>query len=137
MRREDGFTLIELLVVILIIAILAAIAIPVFLNQRDKGREAQVQAALKNAATAIESYYLDHGSYEGLNADPHLQTKLAAQGFPWPSWATSPGKLAVKSNASSYCIEARHAGLASSNAWYDATYRSEVGSPQPTPNSCP
>ncbi len=55
-RREGGFTLIELLVVILIIAILAAIAIPVFLNQRKKGWVSQVESALKNAATAQESY---------------------------------------------------------------------------------
>ena len=41
-RNEAGFTLIELLVVILIIAILAAIAIPVFLRQREKGWVAAV-----------------------------------------------------------------------------------------------
>ncbi len=54
-RDERGFTLIELLVVILIIAILAAIAIPVFLNQREKGYVADVQSTLKNGATAVES----------------------------------------------------------------------------------
>ncbi len=136
-RREDGFTLIELLVVILIIAILAAIAIPVFLRQRDKGREAQVRSALKNAATAVESHYLDYGSYGGLNADPQLQTKLAAQGFPWPAWALSPGTLTVKSNSTTYCIKVRHADLSNGNDWYEATYQSGIGSPQPTPDSCP
>ncbi len=55
-EREGGFTLIELLVVILIIAILAAIAIPVFLRQREKGWRSQLVSALKNAATAEESY---------------------------------------------------------------------------------
>lgn len=136
-REEDGFTLIELLVVILIIAILAAIAIPLFLHQRDKGRAAQVQSALKNAATAIESHYVETGSYGDLNADPHLKTKLEAQGFPWPDWALTPGTLAVKSNAAGYCIKARHAQLSSSNPWYEATYESAIGAPQPTPDACP
>ncbi len=137
MRRDDGFTLIELLVVILIVALLAAIAIPVFLNQREKGKEAQVQAALKDAASAVESYYVDFGSYSGLNADPQLQTKLEAQGFQWPPWALAPGGVAVKSNPTSYCIEVRHSLLSTSNDWYEATYSSDIGSPQATPDSCP
>lgn len=62
-RRNDGFTLIELLVVILIIAILAAIAIPVFLNQRKKGWISQMDSALKNAATAEESYLTANDVY--------------------------------------------------------------------------
>src|SRR5688572_15024900 len=53
---DGGFTLIELLVVILIIAILAAISVPIFIRQRDKALVSQVTAALKDAATAIETY---------------------------------------------------------------------------------
>ena len=62
-EREGGFTLIELLVVIIIIGILAAIAIPVFLNQRKKGYDAQAKSDLRNAATAEETVITDGTSY--------------------------------------------------------------------------
>jgi type IV pilus assembly protein PilA len=66
-RAEDekGFTLIELLVVILIIGILAAIALPAFLNQREKAQDAAAKSAVRTAQTAMETYYTDHQSYTG------------------------------------------------------------------------
>jgi type IV pilus assembly protein PilA len=63
-QDEKGFTLIELLVVILIIGILAAVAIPTFLNQRGKGYDSNAQSMVKNMQTAEEAFATnDNGTY--------------------------------------------------------------------------
>jgi type IV pilus assembly protein PilA len=67
-EKDQGFTLIELLVVIIIIGILAAIAIPVFLNQRKKAVDASIKSDLRTVATEMETYFTDNQSYPAVTA---------------------------------------------------------------------
>jgi type IV pilus assembly protein PilA len=98
-KSEGGFTLIELLVVIIIIAILAAIAIPMYLSQRQKGWESNAKSDLRNAAVAQESYYTDNSAYTGNTAD------LEAEGWNPSADVT----LTISSaDATSYCMQAVH-----------------------------
>jgi prepilin-type N-terminal cleavage/methylation domain-containing protein len=59
-RKSEGFTLIELLIVIIIIGILAAIAIPMFLGQRDKAKESAVKEGVHSIQVGVQSYAVDN-----------------------------------------------------------------------------
>lgn len=104
MNEQRGFTLIELLVVILIIAILAAVAIPIFLRQREKAWEDQAIATLRDAATAQESHRTEEGEV-GYTSD---LDDLEAQGWKAPAY----GDLTVDSaTGNAYCMDFDHVNL--------------------------
>jgi type IV pilus assembly protein PilA len=114
---EQGFTLIELLVVILIIGILAAIAIPAFLNQRGKAYDAAAKSQVKTMQTAMETYATDNnGDYSGAtltklqaieptlsdtsSSTPGAPSGLSASGYTVSSVAKNTGDTYFITNAS-------------------------------------
>ncbi len=96
-QEERGFTLIELLVVILIIGILAAIAIPSFLNQRQKGTDAEAKTQVTTASQAMETCASDNdGSYATCDV-------ATIQGIE-PSLNDAGSRLSVTSTANTYAV---------------------------------
>lgn len=82
MYRTKAFTLIELLIVVAIIGILAAIAVPNFLNAQIRAKVARTNADLKALSTAIDTYFLDHNKHP--NNMSHLTVHLIGLTTPIP-----------------------------------------------------
>jgi type IV pilus assembly protein PilA len=93
LKDERGFTLIELLVVVLIIGILAAVALPTFLGQRDKGFDADAKSNARNVQTLVESCGVENaGAYGSCDTAAEL-------GDPSAPIGAGAGKVTIENAA--------------------------------------
>jgi prepilin-type N-terminal cleavage/methylation domain-containing protein len=129
-RPDRGFTLIELLVVIVIIGVLAGIAIPSFLSQRDKAAEAGQKSDARSVATQMETYFVDAQRYP---VPPELTwspgTRSVVFGTTGQSVRLSANNQAhIVRNVTdlSYCVEIRNTTTTAT-----AVYDSAAGGLQP------
>ncbi|HEY5200148.1 MAG TPA: prepilin-type N-terminal cleavage/methylation domain-containing protein [Acidothermaceae bacterium] len=135
-EKEEGFTLIELLVVMIIIGILAAIAIPVFLSQRQKGYDASVKSDLRTIANELESYNTDQQNYPtgAISTGTGVTAGITTIGTDPTTVRTSSGNnftyaldtLGVGAAGSAYCIVGQNSK--GTHAW---EYISSQGGLQP------
>jgi type IV pilus assembly protein PilA len=116
-EREGGFTLIELLVVMIIIGILAAIAIPVFLNQRKKAQDSAAKADVSTLGKEIATYYVDNADDATLAVSITAGGRYLLKGAGTPAAGQDLGKNSTNvvldttslGNSQGWCVSVKNA----------------------------
>jgi len=126
-KKEVGFTLIELLVAVSIISVLATIAISAYQNYKIRAFDTAARADLKNAMTALETYYLDNDTYPANSSD------LLTNGFN-SSDNVCFTRYDLENSGEAVHIHIMH--IASPNAWHTKYPDDGGGIDQRNPATC-
>jgi prepilin-type N-terminal cleavage/methylation domain-containing protein len=106
--NERGFTLIELMIVVAIIAILAGILIPNFVNARAQAQTAACESNLRSIATSLELYYGDNQVYPPASGSAVVPALLTANGVAYLN--STPKDPAALTSTATYTLTTSQAG---------------------------